>query len=393
MPFSSHRATRRNLVAIAAGTASAVLLAPRSRAAAQADATPADGGGPPLPPLPDGATVVADGLWNPSDLTFGPDGTLYIAEGGITGADSGTDEPAFATPNAAGTPPAAPPAVVEGQVTAIPPDGETSVVATGVTGAIGIVLIGEVLFVACGGGSVGSGFQPNAIENTVDSIDVATGDVTEVAALGDYEVENNPDGTDVNPNLYGMAANSAGQLFVADAGGNAIYEVDPSTGDFSLFALIPTLEELTGGTPEADAPPRQSVPTSVVIDADDNIHVLLLGIGFWPGPSLLTFAPDGTMTVGPTGLTTAVAMAMGPDGLLYATMLSDDFAGEEPAPGSVNRIRADGTVEKVVEGLFFPHGLGFDDEGNLYVTTNSVISSPDAPLGMVVRLDGIAAPA
>ncbi len=393
MPFSSPRVTRRELITVAAGTASVAVLVSHSGVAAQADATPAAGGEPPLPPLPEGATVVAEGLWNPSDLTFGPDGTLYIAESGITGSDSGTDEPAFATPNAAGTPPAAPPAVVDGQVTAITPGGEASVIATGVTGAIGIVLIDEVLFVACGGGSVGSGFQPNAIENTVDAIDLATGDVNTVAALGDYEVENNPDGTDVNPNLYGMAANSAGQLFVADAGGNAIYEVDPATGDFSLFTLIPTLEELTGGTPEAGALPRQSVPTSVVIDGDDNIHVLLLGIGFWPGPSLLTFAPDGTVTSGPTGLTTAVAMAMGPDGLLYATMLSDDFEGEEPAPGSVNRVTADGTIEKVVEGLFFPHGIAFDDAGNLYVTTNSVISSPDAALGMVVRLDGIAAPA
>ena len=393
MPCTSNRATRRKLLAVAAGTASAVILAPHSRVAAQADATPTEGGGPPMPPLPAGATVVAEGLWNPSDLTFGPDGTLYIAESGITGSDSGTDEPAFATPNAAGTPPAAPPAVVAGQVTAVTLGGEASVIATGVTGAIGIVLVDDTLYVACGGGSVGSGFQPNAIENTVDAIDISTGDVTEVASLGDYEVENNPDGTDVNPNLYGMAADSAGQLFVADAGGNAIYAVDPTTGDFTLFTVIPTLEELTGGTPEAGAPPRQSVPTSIVIDADDNLYVLLLGIGFWPGPSVLTFAPDGTMTPGPTGLTTAVAMAMGPDGLLYATMLSDDFEGGEPAPGSVNRITADGSIEKVAEGLFFPHGLAFDDEGNLYVATNSVISSPDAPLGMVIRLDGIAAPA
>ena len=33
-----------------------------------------------MPPLPEGATVVAEGLWNPGNLVFGPDGTLYIAD-------------------------------------------------------------------------------------------------------------------------------------------------------------------------------------------------------------------------------------------------------------------------------------------------------------------------
>jgi hypothetical protein len=44
----------------------------------------------------------------------------------------------------------------------------------------------------------------------------------------------------------------------------------------------------------------------------------------------------------------------------------------------------------VVEGLFFPHGIAFDPSGNLFVTVNSIISGPDAPLGQVLRFDGIA---
>jgi hypothetical protein len=61
-----------------------------------------------------------------------------------------------------------------------------------------------------------------------------------------------------------------------------------------------------------------------------------------------------------------------------------------PAPGNVFRINADGVIEPVVEGLLFPHGITFDSDGNLYVTVNSIISGPDAPLGQVLRFDGIA---
>ncbi len=390
MSITQQRTTRRRAVAAAVGTGSALMLASHTRLAAQDGTPPAEGDGPPGPPLPEGATIVAEGLWNPYGLLFA-DGTLYIGESGI--ASPGADGETVATPNAEGTPIAQAPGLVPGQVTVVPASGEPSVIGLGADGVVGMAIVDGTLYVACGGASVGSGFQPLPIENTVDAIDLGSGELTEVASLGVYEVANNPDGTDVNPNLYGMAASADGQLFVADAGGNAIYQVDPATGDFSLFAVIPTLEELTESTPEAGAPPRQSVPTGIVIDDSGNIHVLLLGIGFWPGPSLLTFAPDGSYTAGPSGLTTAVALAIGPDGLLYATQLSDDFESEQPGPGNVFRIGADGTLETVVEGLFFPHGLAFDDDGNLYVTTNAIISAPDAPLGQVLRFDGIATPA
>ncbi len=390
MSIDQQRTTRRRAVEAVIGTGSALMLAGHTRLSAQDGTPPAEADGPPGPPLPDGATIIAEGLWNPYGLLFA-DGTLYIGENGI--ASPGTGGETLATPNADGTPIAQVPGPVPGQVTVVSATGESSVIGVGAYGVVGMAVVDATLYVACGGGSVGSGFQPIAIENTVDAIDLESGDLTEVASLGTYEAENNPDGTDVNPNLYGMAASADGQLFVADAGGNAIYQVDPATGGFSLFAEIPTLEELTESTPEAGEPPRQSVPTGIVIDDSGNIHVLLLGIGLWPGPSLLTFAPDGSYTAGPSGLTTAVALAMGPDGLLYATQLSNDFESEQPGPGSVFRITADGLLQTVVEGLFFPHGLAFDDDGNLYVTTNAIISAPDAPLGQVLRFDGIATPA
>jgi sugar lactone lactonase YvrE len=385
--FEDVKISRRTLVGGGAAAAAGLALAGRVAGLAHAeDATPAaegEGGG--MPPLPAGATVVADGLWNPTDIAFGEDGTLYISESGVSGG--GTPDETMATPNAMGTPVAVAEQLVPGQVTALTADGAKTVLATGLGGAIGIAATKETVYVATGGGSLGSGFAPLPIENTVNAIDIATGAVTQLAAIGPYEAEQNPDGTDINPNLYGLAIDADGLLYVTDAGGNTIYTVNPETKSFNLFAIVPNLDQLTGGTPGPES--RQPVPTSLAIDQDGKITVGLLSM-MWQGPSLLTYTPDGAYTVNNVNMAMVVDIALGPDGALYATQLSDDFTGEPPAPGSVKRIAADGTVETVIEGLLFPHGLAFDASGNLFVAVNSIISGPDAPLGQVLRFDGVA---
>ncbi len=348
-----------------------------------------------MPPLPEGATVVGQGLWNPGDITLGEDGTIYIAEGGIMGDEN--EGPEMATPGADGSPVAAPPPIVAPQVSLIAPDGTQAVLTTEI-GGVGIGYHDQKIYVSLGGGSVGSGVVPLPIENTVSSVDISSGEVQRIAELGPYEVENNPDGTDVNPNLYGLGIAGDGTIYVADAGGNTIYKIDAGTGEFSLFAVVPNLTDLTGATPTAEEEamqpgPRQPVPTSVAIAPDGTITVVLLSEG-WNGPSVLDYQADGSYEVRETDqLSMIVDATYGPDGLLYVTQLTADFSGEMPAPGAVFRIEEDGAATPVVEGLFFPHGIAFHPvTGHLFVTTNSIISAPDAPLGMVVRFDKIATP-
>ncbi|MGB3305892.1 MAG: ScyD/ScyE family protein [Thermomicrobiales bacterium] len=398
MSFVDRTMNRRQVaIATAAGAVAisgAAVLRPTFAQEASPEASPAEGG-PAMPPLPEGATVVAEGLWNPMDLAFGDDGTLYIAESGVAGG--GDEGPgAAATPNPDGTLPMGPAPLVPPQVSKVAADGTQSVL-TAEAGGVGIDVFNGEAYVSAGGGSVGSGFAPQPEENTVHAVNLETGEVRLVASLGEYEVENNPDGTDVNPNLYGLGVTADGTIYVADAGGNTIYAVDAETGDFSLFAVVPNLTDLTGATPTAEEAamqpgPRQPVPTGVAIDAGGYINISLLSEG-WNGPSILAYAPDGTYAEGVSGLSMIVDIALGPDGLLYASQLTADFSGEMPAPGNVLRINADGSVDPVVEGLLLPHGIAFDADGNLFVSVNSVISGPDAPLGMVLRFDGVATPA
>jgi sugar lactone lactonase YvrE len=381
---TDHTLSRRRLAGVAAASMATIAgLATTTAALASQEATPAEGGeeGGGMPPLPEGATVIAEGLWNPGDLAFGPDGTLYIAQSGVAGGDPSGATPA--TPGAEGPAPLVPP-----QISQVAPDGTVSVL-TAEAGGIGIAFFDGEVYVAAGGTSIGMGMTEYPGENTINAIDIETGEVRLVAALGDYEAENNPDGTDVNPNLYGLDISEAGEIYVADAGGNAIYKVDAASGEFELFTVVPQLETLTGNEVDAEMGPRQPVPVSVVIDDGGFINVGLLS-EFWDGPNILAYAPDGSFTEGVTGLSTIVSAALGPDGLMYVSQLTADFSGEMPAPGNVFRINADGTTVAVVEGLTFPHGIAFDADGNLYVTVNSIISSPEAALGQVLRFDAIA---
>ncbi|MGI9141438.1 MAG: hypothetical protein ACR2GJ_10050, partial [Gemmatimonadaceae bacterium] len=101
---------------------------------------------------------------------------------------------------------------------------------------------------------------------------------------------------------------------------------------------------------------------------------------------------DGTFAGAGGPLMFNVAITIGPDGLVYASQLFSFTEGaEEPGPGSVVRITADGVIEPVVENVMMPHGTAFDAEGNLYVAINSLMSGPGMAAGQVIRIDGVAA--
>ncbi len=407
------RITRRTF-ALGAAAASAGIATgiPAGRAVLAQEASPV--AAPALPPLPEGATVVADGLFSPRFLALGEDATLYITDAGA----GGDEVLSFGGPATGGTPGATPvaqePAIDPnaptrgntGQVVSVTSDGTQSVVASGLpsytlgpgaaVGAAGIVLgAGEVLF-AVGGAAVGNfGIDEVPGENAIHRLTLADGTVSEVAALGPYEIENNPDGTDVNPNLYEMTTGADGRLLVNDAGGNTTFAVDAATGQFELIATYPLLGQLPGGDAlPAEVAGSQPVPTAIAV-AGASTFIGFLG-ETWPegAPSIVSLGADGTLTRVAGTLNFTVAMAIGPDGNLYVSQLAMPPAdgSEMPGLGRVVRVYGDGTIEPVIENLPAPHGMTFDVAGNMYVPVYSAFfSTADAPLGQVARFDGIAA--
>lgn len=419
MDISSRSFNRRTFTA-AAGAGVAALAVGSLPAVAQ-EATPVDGGPPALPPLPEGATVVATGLFNPRYIAFADDGTMYVTEVGVGGDEilniAAPGAEAEGTPPAAGvatpvtgeaTPAeeAVPPSTrgFTGQITQVSPDGTQSVAVSGLAsysdmvGPHGIAIQDGLVYFSIGGIAVSAGLKPLDGENGLHSFDPASGTVTEIAEFNTYEVENNPDGTDVNPNLYAVSVgDSDGRLTVNDAGSNTIFSVDPDTGEFTLRGVVPDLNALTANSdaPVTDEPARQPVPTGGAYNGTSYFVSLLSE--FWPenGPSVMRVDGDGqfaSFTSVATGRSFVTGLAVGPDGQLYLSQLFDNAEGA--LVGTIFRVNTgDSTVEPVVEGLVMPHGIAFDGDGNLYVTIYTLISGPGMPAGEVVRIDGIAAPA
>lgn len=368
-PTSSRRLTRRRFaIATVAASAATAASASLARYGGAADATP---------PPPVGATVIAENLVNPRFLAIAGDGAIYVTEVG-TGGDGLLNRG------------------YSGRISRIAPGGTVDALVSGLVsyaegvGPSGVTLLDDALFFAQGGVAVDREQQPLPEENTLNRVDPATGGVTLVAELGVYEVENNPDVADISTNLYAMAPRPDGTLVVPDAGANVLYGVDPATGEFDLLRVIPGLPRITGREPAPGERQRQSVPTAVAVDGDGLIHVSLLSQR-WPadGPSILTVSDDGTFTPILLGGSMIVSIAFGPDGSLYFSQLFDVFGGDSQV-GSVRRVREDRTSEPVIEGLTLPHGIAFDAGGNLFVVTNSLLSTPEATLGQLLRFDGIA---
>lgn len=158
-----------------------------------------------------------------------------------------------------GTPQATEPATTHGdsgRITAVTPDGEQSVFVDGLTsyvfgteivGASGVALDGDSLYVSIGGPGPQIADFPAADDgNSVVAIDLATGDVTSVANLGEYERENNPDPYAIDSNLGGIAVGIDGLVYVVDSGGNDIVTIDPETGELTLLAVVPGLPTRDG---------------------------------------------------------------------------------------------------------------------------------------------------
>jgi sugar lactone lactonase YvrE len=340
-------------------------------------------------------TVVASGLSSPRYLAILDDGSILVSEAGAGGT-----EKLPSPPDSAG-PPGDLTRGKTGQVTKISATGAKTIVASGLpsygsgegaTGPAGIAWLNGVIYLA-NGNAVPPGNMALSYEGQVVRID-SSGAITKVADLAANEAKNNPDGTAINSDLYGMAAGPDGMLYVADAAGNVLYQVNPGTGAFRVVAVFPGLP---GDGPNPDRGGKNEVdpvPTGVAVAPDGTIYVSYLGGGApTPGRAkVVKVSSNGTVSDAVTGLTYATGVAVGPDGLLYVSKLTQglDTSKQPPAPkpGGISRVLADGSMQIVADNLMAPNGIAFDKAGNLYVTVGTI----DPKNGQVLKLSSVAAP-
>ena len=348
-------------------------------------------------------TTVATGLNNASGISFGPDGTLYVAETGVGGNGKCQGSPStigedICTGNT-------------GSVTKISPDGKqerifnnfeslalqpsknqgagpqalefdskgNAYLLTGYAGfpgnrdkeisalAANVELSPEQYIIAPPVG-------PEDVLNTPNlgklfKADLKTGDLTEVFDFAKYEVLNNPDGGDVISNPFGLAIKDD-TAYVSDGGGNAIYSVKLDGSDTKVTAVPKQTFENIEFPPAGpgQAPPPQAAGNDPGTDNpvfgnpnSDPSEIGTAGSDQQQAPP--PQAPLGQGEGVPEIQSVPTGNVIGPDGALYFGEYTGYPYGEGEA--RVWRMGDDGKLEVYADGFTHLTDVAFDKKGNL----------------------------
>ncbi len=322
--------------------------------------------GMPVDAQQDNVTVIARGLTTPGGFTWNANDVLFVALAGSGGSAPVLPEaPAPAGPFTVGTTGAA----------AIVDDGCPTALATGITsirtsqgeisGADAIVELNGQLYLLFSNG----GDQYGALDLTNGVYRIAgDGSLQLIADHAEYLQENPPAVAPAQgfPNPGNPVAMSAsdGALWIADRLNGLITKVTPG-GDETLVA---------------DLSDRGFLPTDLALGANGSVYVSGLGDPATPGSaSVVNVSANGQVQTVWTGLTMASGIAIGNDGLLYATELasgvSDSAANGIPNSGRLLRQTAGDTAEVVADGLHYPAALGTGPDGAVYFVSGAQGSS------------------
>ncbi len=342
-------------------------------------------------------TEVMSGLVTPRGLTFGPDGTLYVAEAGSGGSG---------------------PSVVLGNgVTAFL--GSTSGLSRLHNGVQSRVLSGLPSVANATGGEAGGlqdivfddagqayglfsfGSDAQQRDNNLGTAGAAlgtiarlpldgTGSLQHVADIASHELNSNPAGGGIDSNPYGFARTPDGAFVVADAGANDFLHATSAGVVTTLGVLPPRPNPLPNGPPF-----YQSVPTGITIGPDDAYYIgQLTGFPFPPGAAnVFRFDPStSVMTEAFTGFTTIIDLTFDNAGMLYVLQISSNGLASPMGPGSGQLLRIDPTTGQrttiASDGLVFPGAVTAGPDGALYVTNRT--NAPSG--GQVLRIAPVPEP-
>jgi hypothetical protein len=356
-------------------------------AAAVAIVALAMGGGPLAAqgPFSPNVSVFAAGLNNPRGLTFGPDGHLYVAEGGLAG-DLTTSEGDCAQvlapvgPYSGG---------YTGRISRIDSSGTRTTVADGlpssktspdlgslVSGVADVQFVGDELYALEAGAGCSHGLL--GTDNLLVRVN-ADGSTTPIANLSEFQrmhpvVEPELDDFEPDGTWYSMVA-VRGYLYAVEPNHGEIDRIDPSTG--AIDRVI-----------DVSARRGHIVPTTIAYKG--NFFFGNLGtFPIIPGTdSLYKVTPSGQIVDWANGLTTVLGLAFGSRDRMYALESMTVAGFPSPAElfmGRVVQIDPNGHQRVIATGLSFPTAMTMGPDGALYVS-NFGFGGPAPGLGQILRI-------
>lgn len=323
--------------------------------------------------------VLAEGLNSPRGLKFGPDGNLYVAEGGTGGTESTTCTQVI--------PPVGPylGSATGGRVSRISMDGTVTTVTDQlpssqtsemlgnlISGVADVAFVNNTLYALLAGAGCSHGVAsvPNGVVRIHDDgtwemvADLSTWQQSHPVAHPEEE-DFEPDGT-----WYSMV-NVRGDL----------YAVEPNHGEMVKITTDGAISRVI----DISASQGHIVPTAVAYHGNffvGNLHTFPVVKG---SSNIYKITPSGEIKVWAKGFTSILGVDFDSQGRMYV-LENSSVSGDGPTPGTgdIIRVNNNGSKETIFSGLVVPTGMTFGPDGKLYVSNKGFGAPPGA--GEIVQI-------